>query len=105
MLYQILYPFTIYNIAQPSSEESEEVSSGPVTYPNVLIAVFGGSFIVAALVVVTTCRKLKRETKQKRLALETARDVIETYWSKKITIEKPHINTSHEATGALVSLF
>lgn len=98
------YPFTIYITAQSSSELVAELRLAPASLLIIIIPVCAGSFIVAALVVVTTCWKLKREMKQNQQALKTTRDIIETYWSKKVTIEKPH-NTSYEVAAALVSLF
>lgn len=61
-------------------------------------------FFVAAIIVVMICKKLKREKEQKQLAIETARAVIVTHWTKKVTVEKPQMNGSPTTTGeALVS--
>lgn len=37
-------------------------------------------------------KKLKREKIKKQLAIETARAVIVTHWTKKVTVEKPQMN-------------
>ncbi|XP_075984549.1 heartless isoform X2 [Anticarsia gemmatalis] len=66
---------------------------------NILTVVLGAMFFVAAIIVVMICKKLKREKEQKQLAIETARAVIVTHWTKKVTVEKPQINGSPNATG------
>ncbi|CAB3233746.1 unnamed protein product [Arctia plantaginis] len=66
---------------------------------NILTAVLGAMFFVAAIIVVMICKKLKREKEQKQLAIETARAVIVTHWTKKVTVEKPQINGSPTTTG------
>lgn len=72
---------------------------------NILTAVLGAMFFVAAIIVVMICKKLKREKEQKQLAIETARAVIVTHWTKKVTVEKPQMNGSPNTTGeALVSV-
>ena len=71
---------------------------------NILTVVLGAMFFVAAIIVVMICKKLKREKEQKQLAIETARAVIVTHWTKKVTVEKPQMNGSPTTTGeALVS--
>ncbi|XP_013195761.2 fibroblast growth factor receptor 3 isoform X1 [Amyelois transitella] len=59
---------------------------------NVLTVVLGAMFLVAAVIVVMIFKKLKREKIKKQLALETARAVIVTHWTKKVTVEKPQMN-------------
>ncbi|KAF9813791.1 hypothetical protein SFRURICE_007946 [Spodoptera frugiperda] len=66
---------------------------------NILTVVLGAMFFVAAIIVVMICKKLKREKEQKQLAIETARAVIVTHWTKKVTVEKPQMNGSPTATG------
>ncbi|KAJ8709066.1 hypothetical protein PYW07_008892 [Mythimna separata] len=66
---------------------------------NILTVVLGAMFFVAAIIVVMICKKLKREKEQKQLAIETARAVIVTHWTKKVTVEKPQMNGSPAATG------
>ncbi|XP_026736083.1 fibroblast growth factor receptor homolog 1-like [Trichoplusia ni] len=66
---------------------------------NILTVVLGAMFFVAAIIVVMICKKLKREKEQKQLAIETARAVIVTHWTKKVTVEKPALNGSPTATG------
>ncbi|KAL4717263.1 hypothetical protein ACJJTC_017150 [Scirpophaga incertulas] len=71
---------------------------------NILTAVLGAMFFVAAIIVVMIFKKLKREKLKKQLAIETARAVIVTHWTKKVTVEKPQINgtpTDH-ADGLLM---
>lgn len=61
-------------------------------------------FFVAAIIVVMIFKKLKREKIKKQLAIETARAVIVTHWTKKVTVEKPQINgTNVDASEGLVS--
>ncbi|XP_026330890.1 fibroblast growth factor receptor homolog 1-like isoform X2 [Hyposmocoma kahamanoa] len=62
---------------------------------NILTAVLGAMFFVAAIIVVMIFKKLKREKIKKQLAIETARAVIVTHWTKKVTVEKPQINGSN----------
>lgn len=72
---------------------------------NVLTVVLGAMFVVAAVIVVMIFKKLKREKIKKQLAIETARAVIVTHWTKKVTVEKPQMNGSPNTTGeALVKL-
>ncbi|XP_073959713.1 fibroblast growth factor receptor homolog 1-like isoform X2 [Choristoneura fumiferana] len=59
---------------------------------NILTAVLGAMFFVAAIIVVMIFKKLKREKIKKQLAIETARAVIVTHWTKKVTVEKPQID-------------
>ncbi|KAG6443584.1 hypothetical protein O3G_MSEX002920 [Manduca sexta] len=66
---------------------------------NILMAVLGAMFFVAAIIVVMIFKKLKREKLKKQLAIETARAVIVTHWTKKVTVEKPQISGSPNATG------
>ncbi|XP_047987977.1 fibroblast growth factor receptor homolog 1-like isoform X2 [Leguminivora glycinivorella] len=61
---------------------------------NILTAVLGAMFFVAAIIVVMIFKKLKQEKIKKQLAMETARAVIVTHWTKKITVEKPQIDGS-----------
>lgn len=71
---------------------------------NILTAVLGGMFFVAAIIVVMIFKKLKREKIKKQLAIETARAVIVTHWTKKVTVEKPQINgTNVDARDGLVN--
>lgn len=56
-------------------------------------------FFVAAIIVVMIFKKLKREKIKKQLAIETARAVIVTHWTKKVTVEKPQMNGSPNNTG------
>lgn len=73
---------------------------------NILTAVLGAMFFVAAIIVVMIFKKLKREKIKKQLAIETARAVIVTHWTKKVTVEKPQINgmTTDAAEGLVSSL-
>ncbi|XP_050674066.1 fibroblast growth factor receptor homolog 1-like isoform X2 [Leptidea sinapis] len=66
---------------------------------NILTAVLGAMFFVAAIIVVMIFKKLKQEKLKKQLALETARAVIVTHWTKKVTVEKPQLNGSPTTTG------
>lgn len=66
---------------------------------NILTAVLGAMFFVAAIIVVMVFKKLKREKLKKQLAIETARAVIVTHWTKKVTVEKPQMNGSPNTTG------
>ncbi|CAK1593714.1 unnamed protein product [Parnassius mnemosyne] len=66
---------------------------------NILTAVLGAMFLVAALIVVMIFKKLKREKIKKQLAIETARAVIVTHWTKKVTVEKPQMNGCPATTG------
>ncbi|XP_072933548.1 fibroblast growth factor receptor homolog 1-like isoform X2 [Epargyreus clarus] len=66
---------------------------------NILTAVLGAMFFVAAIIVVMIFKKLKREKIKKELAIETARAVIVTHWTKKVTVEKPQMNGSPNTTG------
>ncbi|CAG9567879.1 unnamed protein product [Danaus chrysippus] len=70
---------------------------------NILTAVLGAMFFVAAIIVVMIFKKLKREKIKKQLAIETARAVIVTHWTKKVTVEKPQMNgTENTAEGLLM---
>ncbi|KAI5644805.1 protein tyrosine kinase domain-containing protein [Phthorimaea operculella] len=62
---------------------------------NILTAVLGAMFFVAAIIVVMIFKKLKREKIKKQLAIETARAVIVTHWTKKVVVEKPQISGSN----------
>lgn len=76
----------------------------PTVLINILTAVLGAMFFVAAIIVVMIFKKLKREKIKKQLAIETARAVIVTHWTKKVTVEKPQIDgTPISAEEALVS--
>ncbi|KOB74358.1 Fibroblast growth factor receptor [Operophtera brumata] len=66
---------------------------------NILTAVLGAMFFVAAIIVVMVFKKLKREKIKKQLAIETARAVIVTHWTKKVVVEKPPMNGSPAITG------
>lgn len=90
------------------------VSALPATEPldhgkhtlliNILTAVLGAMFFVAAIIVVMVFKKLKREKIKKQLAIETATAVIVTHWTKKVTVEKPQISgTPNETAEGLVS--
>ncbi|CAK1545604.1 unnamed protein product [Leptosia nina] len=65
---------------------------------NILTAVLGAMFFVAAIIVVMIFKKLKQEKLKKQLAIETARAVIVTHWTKKVTVEKPQMNGSPTTT-------
>ncbi|CAH2985684.1 unnamed protein product [Chilo suppressalis] len=71
---------------------------------NILTAVLGAMFFVAAIIVVMIFKKLKREKIKKQLAIETARAVIVTHWTKKVTVEKPQLNgvTAEPTDGLLM---
>ncbi|XP_047537588.1 fibroblast growth factor receptor homolog 1-like isoform X1 [Vanessa atalanta] len=66
---------------------------------NVLTAVLGAMFFVAAIIVVMIFKKLRQEKEKKQLAIETARAVIVTHWTKKVTVEKPQMNGTPNAAG------
>lgn len=66
---------------------------------NILTTVLGAMFFVAAIIVVMIFKKLKREKIKKQLAIDTARAVIVTHWTKKVTVEKPQMNGSPNTTG------
>ncbi|XP_045504360.1 fibroblast growth factor receptor homolog 1 isoform X2 [Colias croceus] len=66
---------------------------------NILTAVLGAMFFVAAIIVVMIFKKLKQEKLKKQLAIETARAVIVTHWTKKVTVEKPQMNGEQVASG------
>ncbi|XP_023936187.2 fibroblast growth factor receptor homolog 1 isoform X2 [Bicyclus anynana] len=66
---------------------------------NILTAVLGAMFFVAAIIVVMIFKRLKEEKIKKQLAIETARAVIVTHWTKKVTVEKPQMNGSVNTTG------
>ena len=71
---------------------------------NVVTAVLGAMFFVAAIIVVMIFKKLRQEKEKKQLAIETARAVIVTHWTKKVTVEKPQMNgTMNTAGEGLVS--
>lgn len=59
-------------------------------------------FFVAAIIVIMIFKKLKREKIKKQLAIETARAVIVTHWTKKVTVEKPQVNGAPTAPGELL---
>ncbi|XP_053615969.1 fibroblast growth factor receptor homolog 1-like isoform X2 [Plodia interpunctella] len=82
----------------------EQLDHGKHTFLiNVLTVVLGAMFLVAAVIVVMIFKKLKREKIKKQLALETARAVIVTHWTKKVTVEKPQMNgTANPAEEALL---
>ncbi|XP_047508210.1 fibroblast growth factor receptor homolog 1-like isoform X2 [Pieris napi] len=65
---------------------------------NILTAVLGAMFFVAAIIVVMIFKKLKQEKLKKQLAIETARAVIVTHWTKKVTVEKPLLNGTQNVT-------
>lgn len=65
---------------------------------NILTAVLGAMFFVAAIIVVMIFKKLKQEKLKKQLAIETARAVIVTHWTKKVTVEKPQMNGTQTTT-------
>ncbi|XP_022113938.2 fibroblast growth factor receptor homolog 1 isoform X2 [Pieris rapae] len=65
---------------------------------NILTAVLGAMFFVAAIIVVMIFKKLKQEKLKKQLAIETARAVIVTHWTKKVTVEKPLMNGTQNIT-------
>ncbi|XP_048478000.1 fibroblast growth factor receptor homolog 1 isoform X2 [Plutella xylostella] len=69
---------------------------------NILTAVLGAMFFVAAIIVVMIFKKLKREKIKKQLAIETARAVIVTHWTKKVTVEKPPMNGATPAAEHLL---
>ena len=66
---------------------------------NVVTAVLGAMFFVAAIIVVMIFKKLRQEKEKKQLAIETARAVIVTHWTKKVTVEKPQMNGTINAAG------
>ncbi|CAH0732009.1 unnamed protein product, partial [Brenthis ino] len=66
---------------------------------NVVTAVLGAMFFVAAIIVVMIFKKLRQEKEKKQLAIETARAVIVTHWTKKVTVEKPQMNGTPNAAG------
>ncbi|XP_049886014.1 fibroblast growth factor receptor homolog 1-like isoform X1 [Pectinophora gossypiella] len=79
-----------------SLPDKEHVDHGKhALFINILTAVLGAMFFVAAIIVVMIFKKLKREKIKKQLAIETARAVIVTHWTKKVTVEKPQINGSN----------
>lgn len=62
-------------------------------------------FFVAAIIVVMIFKRLKEEKIKKQLAIETARAVIVTHWTKKVTVEKPQMNgTMNTTEEGLVSM-
>lgn len=65
---------------------------------NIVTAVLGAMFFIAAIIVVMIFKKLKREKIKKQLAIETARAVIVTHWTKKVVVEKPQMNGSSNTT-------
>lgn len=83
----------------PIQEPADHGTQKNALLINILTVVLGAMFFVAAIIVVMICKKLKREKKQKQLAIETARAVIVTHWTKKVTVEKPQINGSPNTTG------
>ncbi|XP_045779071.1 fibroblast growth factor receptor homolog 1-like isoform X2 [Maniola jurtina] len=66
---------------------------------NILTAVLGAMFFVAAIIVVMIFKRLKEEKIKKQLAIETARAVIVTHWTKKVTVEKPNLSGTVTTTG------
>ncbi|CAH2095151.1 unnamed protein product [Euphydryas editha] len=66
---------------------------------NALTAVLGAMFFVAAIIVVMIFKKLRKEKEKKQLAIATARAVIVTHWTKKVTVEKPQMNGTPNADG------
>ncbi|CAG9793599.1 unnamed protein product [Diatraea saccharalis] len=87
-----------------SLPEKEPLDHGKHTLLiNILTAVLGAMFFVAAIIVVMIFKKLKREKIKKQLAIETARAVIVTHWTKKVTVEKPQMNgTASDHTDGLL---
>lgn len=87
----------LYRLARP---DLEPVDHGKHTLLiNILTAVLGAMFFVAAIIVVMIFKRLKREKLKKQLAIETVRAVIVTHWTKKVTVEKPQMNGSTDTTG------
>ncbi|KAM3960814.1 LOW QUALITY PROTEIN: fibroblast growth factor receptor [Aphomia sociella] len=83
-----------------SMPETEQLDTGKHTLLiNILTVVLGAMFVVAAIIVLMIFKKLKREKIKKQLAIETARAVIVTHWTKKVTVEKPQMNGSPNASG------
>lgn len=90
--------------AYPVTKQAPLESGKHALLINILTAVLGAMFFVAAIIVVMIFKKLKREKIKKQLAIETARAVIVTHWTKKVTVEKPQINgTNVDASEGLVS--
>lgn len=91
--------FNIHNLF-PAFPVTEALDHGNHTLLiNILTAVLGAMFFVAAIIVVMIFKKLKREKIKKQLAIETARAVIVTHWTKKVVVEKPTSNGSPATTG------
>ncbi|XP_052757960.1 fibroblast growth factor receptor homolog 1-like isoform X2 [Galleria mellonella] len=89
-----------YLTVMDSMPEPEQLDTGKHTLLiNILTVVLGAMFVVAAIIVLMIFKKLKREKIKKQLAIETARAVIVTHWTKKVTVEKPQMNGSPNASG------
>lgn len=94
---------TILILAFPVTEALDHGKH--TVFINVVTAVLGAMFFIAAIIVVMIFKKLKREKIKKQLAIETARAVIVTHWTKKVVVEKPQMNgTTNTTEEGLVSL-
>ncbi|XP_059046894.1 fibroblast growth factor receptor 1-like [Achroia grisella] len=89
-----------YLTVMDSLPEPEQLDTGKQTlFINIMTAVLGALFVVAAIIVLTVFKMFKREKIKKQLAIETARAVIVTHWTKKVTVEKPQMNGSPNVSG------
>lgn len=67
---------------------------------NILAGVLCTMFLIAMIIVICIFKKLKREKMKKHLAIETARAVVVTHWTKKVTVEKQNLENG-QTTGAV----
>lgn len=102
-LHLINQPLLSFSLLQALPPTTEPIDHGKHSlFINILTAVLGAMFFVAAIIVVMIFKKLKREKIKKQLAIETARAVIVTHWTKKVTVEKPQANGAPTAPGELL---
>jgi len=67
------------------------------SFINAMIWVLGGLSIAITIFGMCSYKKFKREKIKKHLAMETARAVVITHWTKKVTVEKPNIENGSVA--------
>jgi hypothetical protein len=60
---------------------------------NLLVGVCCAVSILAGLIINFVCKKLKREKMAKHLAIETAKAVVITHWTKRVTVEKQNLDS------------
>ncbi|XP_077290704.1 fibroblast growth factor receptor homolog 1-like [Arctopsyche grandis] len=81
-----------------------EAEKPQLLFVNVLSVILFSMVILATGVVVCIFKKLKREKMKKHLAIETARAVVVTHWTKKVTVEKQNLENGNTGGTALEPL-